>query len=70
MKTALDQATKGRRKYYVIKRIFLVILILLIGGVLYSLAGVRHEWGDVPIMGILLTAIFFPWEWLLWDKFK
>ncbi|MET0090774.1 MAG: hypothetical protein ABW068_12310 [Candidatus Thiodiazotropha sp.] len=70
MKTALGKAIKGRRKYYVIKRIFLIILILLIGGGLYSLAGARHEWGDVPIMGVLLTAILFPWEWLFWDKFK
>ncbi|MET0029180.1 MAG: hypothetical protein ABW101_16240 [Candidatus Thiodiazotropha sp.] len=70
MKFTRDKVKAGDKKYYVIRRIILIFVILLLGGVMYSLAGGRHESGDIPVAGILLTAIFFPWEWLFLDKFK
>ena len=51
-------------------RLAIVALILVIGGLVYGFAGPKDEWGTIQIAGIVLIAIFFPWELFLLRKKK
>jgi flagellar basal body-associated protein FliL len=68
---AEDNKTLGKMKSrYVFIRLVLIITILIIGGLIYGFAGPEKEWGTINIVGMIIFAIFFPWEWLFFDKLK
>jgi hypothetical protein len=48
----------------------LIISIIIIGGFIFGFAGPEKEWGTINIVGVIIFALFFPWEWLFLDKFK
>ena len=67
----MDYKPNGKVKNrYIFIRLVLIISILIIGGLIYGFAGPEKEWGTINIGGMIIIAIFFPWEWLFLDKFK
>jgi hypothetical protein len=66
-----DYKTKGKVKNrYIFIRLVLIISITIIGGFIFGFAGPEKEWGTINIVGVIIFALFFPWEWLFLDKFK
>ena len=70
MTTRDDNAKEEAKGRYILIRLVLIASILAVGGVLYGLAGPEKEWGTIHIIGIIICAIYFPWEWLFFDKIK
>jgi membrane protease YdiL (CAAX protease family) len=70
MEAADNKPSKKKKNRYVFIRLVLIILILIIGGLIYGLAGPENEWGTINIVGVIIFAILFPWEWLFFDKLK
>jgi hypothetical protein len=49
----------------IVIRIVLILLILIAGGFIFGFSGKESEWGSFQVMGVVLFAVFFPWEWIL-----
>ena len=51
-------------------RIILIAIMLIVGGLLYSLAGPEEEWDSIPLIGAIIVATLIPWEILFLGKRK
>jgi hypothetical protein len=70
MKHREDKTDKKTKSRYVFTRLILIMMILFGGGLIYGFAGPEREWGTIQIVGVILCAFFFPWEWLFIDKIR
>ena len=64
---------KSKMKNVILKtwhKIVLIVVIIIIGGFLYGFAGTDKEQGSLQVMGMVLMAIYFPWELFFYIKRK